>query len=178
MLQERGARFTQARRKVFEILLTDHKAMGAYAIAEQLAEAGLSAQPVVAYRALDFGTESRIYEQLENSVDGDLLESLYLQLNESQKLKEQGGAVARVRDVSYGDQEKLSAGDAIEQPGFRFRSEWTVSGTVEHWGHIHERQNQFCAVFSVEPKNGLWKITDMQVESQESQILKPRLRRF
>lgn len=131
-----------------------------------------------AYRALDFGTESRIYEQLENSVDGDLLESLYLQLNESQKLKEQGGAVARVRDVSYGDQEKLSAGDAIEQPGFRFRSEWTVSGTVEHWGHIHERQNQFCAVFSVEPKNGLWKITDMQVESQESQILKPRLRRF
>lgn len=54
LLQERGARFTQARRKVFEILLTDHKAMGAYAIAEQLAEAGLSAQPVVAYRALDF----------------------------------------------------------------------------------------------------------------------------
>ena len=131
-----------------------------------------------AYRALDFGTEARIYEQLENSVDGELLESLYLQLNESQKLKEQGGAVARVSDVSYGKRSKLSDEGSLRAPGFRFRSEWTVSGTVEHWGHIHERQNQFCAVFSVEPKHGLWKITDMQVESQESQILKPRLRRF
>ncbi len=49
-----GARFTDLRRKVFEILLMQGRPMGAYAILEQLRDAGLSSQPPVAYRALEF----------------------------------------------------------------------------------------------------------------------------
>lgn len=131
-----------------------------------------------AYRALDFGTEERIYEVLETAVDGQLLESLYLQFRESLAMKEQGGAVARVQSLSYGESAREpQAADTI-WPGFRYRSRWTVSGTVEHWGHVHERQNQFCAVFNIEPREGFWKITDMQIEEQESVSSKPRLRKF
>jgi Fur family zinc uptake transcriptional regulator len=46
--------FTPVRRRVLEILLSQHKAMGAYDILAQLAQEGLGSQPPVVYRALDF----------------------------------------------------------------------------------------------------------------------------
>ena len=131
-----------------------------------------------AYRALDFGTEDRIYEALNQSVDGPLLETLYLQLRESLQIREQGGAVARVRAVEYDDGQQDAEAPTAEWPSFRYRSRWTVSGTVEHWGHVHERQNQFAALFSVEPRDGQWKITDMHIEDQQSIATKTRLRKF
>jgi Fur family zinc uptake transcriptional regulator len=47
-------RLTPVRRRVLEILLAEHKALGAYDILERLAREGLGSQPPVAYRALDF----------------------------------------------------------------------------------------------------------------------------
>jgi Fur family zinc uptake transcriptional regulator len=47
-------RLTPVRRKVLEILLQEHRAMGAYAVLDRLREAGFGSQPPVAYRALDF----------------------------------------------------------------------------------------------------------------------------
>lgn len=47
-------RLTPVRRRVFEILQSQHKAMGAYDILEILRKEGLGSQPPVAYRALDF----------------------------------------------------------------------------------------------------------------------------
>ena len=42
------------RRRVLEILLERHHALGAYDILDQLRQEGLGSQPPVAYRALDF----------------------------------------------------------------------------------------------------------------------------
>ena len=49
-----GLRFTPVRRKVLELLLQEHRAVGAYAILDRLREDGFGSQPPVAYRALDF----------------------------------------------------------------------------------------------------------------------------
>lgn len=134
------------------------------------------------YRALDFGTEERIYEVLETSVDGQLLEDLYLQLRESLKMKEQGGAVARVKGIERLEGSLVDSSDSMAEnvawPGFQYRSTWTVSGTVEHWGHIHERNNKFSALFTIEEEGGNWKITGLQMEDQESLAAKTRLRKF
>lgn len=51
---DEGLRMTPTRRRVLEILLERHSALGAYDILEQLSKEGLGAQPPVAYRALDF----------------------------------------------------------------------------------------------------------------------------
>lgn len=51
---EHKLQFTKIRRRVFEILLGQHKAMGAYDILDRLRAEGLGSQPPVAYRALDF----------------------------------------------------------------------------------------------------------------------------
>lgn len=49
-----GARLTPVRRRVLEILLEDHRALGAYDVLNRLAGEGFGNQPPVAYRALEF----------------------------------------------------------------------------------------------------------------------------
>lgn len=49
-----GLRLTPARRRVLEILLEEHRALGAYEVLDRMQAEGLGAQPPAAYRALDF----------------------------------------------------------------------------------------------------------------------------
>ena len=51
---DRGVRLTPVRRRVLEILLEAHRAMGAYDVLQRLAAEGFGNQPPVAYRALEF----------------------------------------------------------------------------------------------------------------------------
>lgn len=62
---EGGHRFTPVRRKVLEILLQDHRALGAYAILDRLREDGFGSQPPVAYRALDFLVSNGLAHKIE-----------------------------------------------------------------------------------------------------------------
>ena len=52
--KRRGVRLTPVRRRALEILLQEHRALGAYEVLDRLAESGFGRQPPVAYRALDF----------------------------------------------------------------------------------------------------------------------------
>lgn len=54
LAQAQRLRLTPVRRRVLEILLEEHRAMGAYEVLERLAKDGFGHQPPVAYRALDF----------------------------------------------------------------------------------------------------------------------------
>ena len=131
------------------------------------------------YRSLDFGTEDRIYDALAQTVDGELLEDLYLQLRQSLELRDQGGAIARIRSLEYDAGTAVARKESVVPwPGFQYKSTWTVSGTVEHWGHVHERQNQFDAVFTIEPREGHWKITRMDVAGQSQKSARTTLRKF
>jgi Fur family zinc uptake transcriptional regulator len=60
-----GLRFTPVRRKVFEIMLQEHRALGAYTILDRLREAGFGSQPPVAYRALDFLVANGLAHKIE-----------------------------------------------------------------------------------------------------------------
>ncbi len=57
LLVARGVRLTPVRKRVLEILLEAHQALGAYDVLNRLAAEGFGNQPPVAYRALDFLTE-------------------------------------------------------------------------------------------------------------------------
>lgn len=54
----KGLRLTDLRRRVLEVLLGDHRAMGAYDILDVLAADGMRAQPPTVYRALEFLTDA------------------------------------------------------------------------------------------------------------------------
>jgi Fur family zinc uptake transcriptional regulator len=60
-----GLRFTPVRRKVLEILLQKHRALGAYVILDQLRDAGFGSQPPVAYRALEFLVANGLAHRIE-----------------------------------------------------------------------------------------------------------------
>lgn len=51
---ERKLQLTPVRRRVLELLLSEHRALGAYDVLDHLRQEGLGTQPPVAYRALDF----------------------------------------------------------------------------------------------------------------------------
>ncbi len=61
---ETGARLTPVRRRVLEILLEDHRALGAYDVLDRLADEGYGHQPPVAYRALDFLVEQGLAHRI------------------------------------------------------------------------------------------------------------------
>ena len=60
-----GLRFTPVRRKVLELLLQNHRALGAYTILDRLREDGFGSQPPVAYRALDFLVANGLAHKIE-----------------------------------------------------------------------------------------------------------------
>lgn len=62
---EHKLKLTALRREVFSCLLADHRAMGAYEILDQLRDAGYSAQPPLAYRALDFLVQNGFAHRIE-----------------------------------------------------------------------------------------------------------------
>jgi len=58
LARDEGLRLTPVRRRVLEILLEHHRAMGAYDLLERLGQEGFGTQPPVAYRALEFLVDS------------------------------------------------------------------------------------------------------------------------
>ena len=60
-----GLRLTPVRRRALEILLAEHRALGAYDLLALLSEEGLGTQPPVAYRALDFLVKAGFAHKIE-----------------------------------------------------------------------------------------------------------------
>jgi hypothetical protein len=72
-----------------------------------------------------------------------------------------GGAQAKVKsvDILSASAERADDGDLA----YRIRGNWTATGTVGHWGHIHVRENLYDAEIRVEAVDGKWKITGLEI---------------
>ena len=64
-VQAMGLRLTPVRRRVLEILLEAHRALGAYDVLNRLATEGYGNQPPVVYRALDFLVEHGLAHRIQ-----------------------------------------------------------------------------------------------------------------
>lgn len=120
------------------------------------------------YRAFDYKRESDVYDVLAQSVDGPLLDDVYNEVHQSLVLRDQGGAVAHVQDVSVQSTDVLNTG--VEKSGavaVQLATTWQVVGAVAHWGHTHTRTNEYNALYTVAQRGERWKITGIQVLSQK-----------
>ncbi len=116
------------------------------------------------YKAFDYREEEVIYDALARSASGDLLTNIYLETRRSLELANQGGARAKVKSVDVlGATNDPLDGDR----GFRTRATWDVAGSVGHWGHVHQRVNQYEADLTVQVIDGAWRITDLEVIQEE-----------
>jgi hypothetical protein len=116
------------------------------------------------YRAFDYRDESTIYDVLDRSISGDLLTTVYLETRQSLTLANQGGARVKVNEVELVDCRSTPTKDGA---GFVAACEWDVTGSVGHWGHLHQRKNRYRAEFVVRPIDGQWKLQDMQLLAEE-----------
>jgi hypothetical protein len=116
------------------------------------------------YKAFDYRDEEVIYDALARSASGDLLTDIYLETRRSLELANQGGARAKVKSVDVVDATNEPLGG---ERGFRTRATWNVAGSVGHWGHVHQRVNQYEAELTVQVIDGAWRITDLEVLQEE-----------
>ena len=111
------------------------------------------------YRAFDFRQEEQSYDVLARSVEGDLLAQIYLETRRGLELANQGGARAKVKQIELQELTRESA----PAGGLTASATWTVIGSVGHWGHIHQRQNQYRARLHVAPIEGEWKLVGLDI---------------
>jgi hypothetical protein len=113
------------------------------------------------YRAFDFREEEDVYDKLAISVSGDLLTEVYLQSRKSMIIEQAGGAQAKVKEIEV--QETDVRESAKQKGALDFRTKWSATGTVGHWGHIHSRQNVYDAVLTLAVADGSWKVTGIEL---------------
>ena len=113
------------------------------------------------YRAFDFRAEADVYDKLAVSVSGDLITDIYLQSRKRLVMEEQGGARAKVQDVQLLD--AVQSGPPGKRQRFTFQCTWRITGTVNHWGHTHQRRNQYDALITIRPIEQAWKIVALDV---------------
>jgi len=112
------------------------------------------------YGAFDYRDESMIFDVLARSASGELLTEIYLETRRSLELENQGGARAKVQALEMLETRQEPLRGTV---GFVAHCSWNVFGSVGHWGHVHQRANQYAARFVVEAIDGAWKITELEL---------------
>ena len=124
------------------------------------------------YRAYDYRDQGDVYDALEHSVTGELLEELFLQVQSGLRMQEQGGAIASVKKVRI-----VSMKPEGDGPGLICT--WNVTGSVEHWGHIHTRENQYSARITLDTSAaGKGRISGFEVTDEKRVRFETGLRQF
>ncbi len=65
--EDKGARFTVLREKIYKLLIEKEGAIGAYELLDQLKETENTAKPATVYRTLDFLLEFGLVHRIESS---------------------------------------------------------------------------------------------------------------
>jgi hypothetical protein len=115
------------------------------------------------YRAFDFRGEERIYDVLSASVEGDLLTRIFIEVRQSLELVNQGGARVKVQQIDLVDLDARPGRNG----GFLATATWNVRGSVGHWGHMHQRNNQVRAELDIEAVGAVWKLTGIEILEEQ-----------
>ena len=116
------------------------------------------------YRALDFRQEEVVFDRLSQSLTGDVLERVYLEMRKGLRLENQGGARVRVREVEVLD---ITPMESEQTDRLRYRARWNATGSVGHWGHTHMRTNAYDALLTLGRIGEQWKIADIEILEEQ-----------
>ncbi len=126
------------------------------------------------YRAFDFTAEQEIYAALERSVEGALLDELYVEIYSGLVLQEEGGLIARVERVEPLTTEvvEVTGGEGVPRRA-TVEHAWRVHAALRHWGHSHLRKNRYRARYDLVPTEAGWRIAATLPLEQEREELTP-----
>lgn len=121
------------------------------------------------YVAFEEGSEEGVYDALAAVARADLATELYLQERRALAIREDD-ARAQVLEVAL---DEVTAAPLTEGAGYRISAAWRVRGTVEHWGHAHERTNRYTAELRLVPADGLWKLASFELRDVQREVGEP-----
>jgi hypothetical protein len=99
---------------------------------------------------------------LARSVSGDLLDSVYMEITRGLMLEDHGGTLCRVKSVNPVEERLENVRECGGVCEFEVTSRWRVTGWVHHWGHTHERLNEYVARYTVRAQPEGWRIVASQ----------------
>lgn len=129
------------------------------------------------YDALANESDEAVYDALALGVSDQLLEDLFLGVVANLRMMSEAGGVRRIDRVEILETELLPAEGRPAPDRFACRSEWTVEGTLEHWGHIHTLKNRYSARFDIRRTDDGWRVTGFRPIDQQQVEVHSRLRR-
>lgn len=113
------------------------------------------------YLSVEATTDEEALDLLAASADGELLRDLYLRLVRSFRVVDDSGTLPIADEINILRERKIGA--AGRDGGFDYSCIWEVTGRVEHWGHVHSRRYRYEGEFRIEPRDGQWKMTSLDL---------------
>lgn len=114
------------------------------------------------YEAMQLQGEEAVYDALAPIVTAEFLPRLYLETRQSMIMSAQGGAVAQIDRTDLLETALQPPTEGDTAPWFVVRAHWRVEGSVGHWGHSHERRNEYTADVTVIAIGTRWKIAAVE----------------
>ncbi len=124
------------------------------------------------FTAINRDDDGEVFDALAVSVSPRLIREIYLQVKSALIVAEQGSASLHVRDVVVTSVE-IVPGDGDQ---LSLRCRWQVTGTVEHWGHLHTRVDEFVGELTLSRERTGWLLDKFRVSEQKQQAIKTTLR--
>ncbi len=111
------------------------------------------------------------FRQLSDLGLGDYGEKLFLDLEKSLRMAEQGGSVMEVHSTRVTGVKHRKEGDVLI-----LDLTWDLVGSVEHWGHLHTRRDTFTGAVHLTSERGQWAIQSFVTTDQKRHPIETRVR--
>jgi hydrogenase/urease accessory protein HupE len=122
------------------------------------------------YNAFNLDDENKVYDQLSQSVSGDLVADLYLDSRRRLTAGVRQGAEVTVRKVKILSVGKSVIGSTATE-GFSYNCKWMVTARVNHLQHVHHRQNIYTGRLTIKVDDKKWKIARVDLTSEDRVVI-------
>ncbi|MBT6725057.1 MAG: hypothetical protein HOB20_17640 [Planctomycetaceae bacterium] len=111
------------------------------------------------------------YRQLADLGLGEYGETMFLELEKSLRIAEQGGSVMEVHSTEVTELKYLRDGDQL-----LIEATWDLVGSVQHWGHIHTRRDTFTGTIQLNAERGHWAMESFLTTDQKRHPIETQVR--
>jgi hypothetical protein len=116
------------------------------------------------YRAFVLNEDEAVYDALARSVDGDVLNRVFLENRTRLSFNDPESAASVVDRLDIKSIENM---EKHRDGSYTLLTNWDVYGSVFHWEHVHFRCNAFKARLSIVPAGMYWKISALEILEEE-----------
>ena len=123
------------------------------------------------FKAINGTSDSQVYDHLSVVAGDALVREVFLKIKRALLVAEQGGTLLWVREVTVTD-----AAPSHQKGHVTIDLTWEVAGSVEHWGHLHTRTDQYQGTVVLVAEADGWKLTQFEVIDQQQKSVETALR--